>query len=237
MTPTTKLLLLIAGVVLLGCSTGDPYVPETDPVLIRANRRASAESELVVVETDDDGQQQVFPNIENFLEGPRSALALYREELTRDRVVDFFVERAGSESIALPILYYADRLDISLTLAFSLVWGESRFQPVAVNYNSTSIDRGLFQLNSLTFRHLTEDDFFTPEVNAFHGLKYLEFCIRQGENEAQALAIYNAGLTRVVRGQTPASTLRYVDRILAYRARLLADFERYILSQFPPVIA
>ena len=237
MTPTTKLLLLIAGVVLLGCSTGDPYVPETDPVLIRANRRASAESELVVVETDDEGQQQVFPNIENFLEGPRSALALYREELTRDRVVDFFVERAGSESIALPILYYADRLDISLTLAFSLVWGESRFQPVAVNYNSTSIDRGLFQLNSLTFRHLTEDDFFTPEVNAFHGLKYLEFCIRQGENEAQALAIYNAGLTRVVRGQTPASTLRYVDRILAYRARLLADFERYILSQFPPVIA
>jgi soluble lytic murein transglycosylase-like protein len=237
MTPTTKLLLLIAGVVLLGCSTGDPYVPETDPVLIRANRRVSAESELVVVETDEEGQQQVFPNIENFLEGPRSALALYREELTRDRVVDFFVERAGSESIALPILYYADRLDISLTLAFSLVWGESRFQPVAVNYNSTSIDRGLFQLNSLTFRHLTEDDFFTPEVNAFHGLKYLEFCIRQGENEAQALAIYNAGLTRVVRGQTPASTLRYVDRVLAYRARLLADFERYILSQFPPVIA
>ncbi len=236
MTPTTKLLLLIAGVVLLGCSTGDPYVPETDPVLIRANRRASEESELVVVETDDEGQQ-VFPNIENFLEGPRSALALYREEVTRERVVDFFVERAGSESIALPILYYADRLDISLTLAFSLVWAESRFQPVAVNYNSTSIDRGLFQLNSSTFRHLTEDDFFTPEVNAFHGLKYLEFCLLQGENEAQALAIYNAGLTRVVRGRTPASTLRYVDRILAYRARMLADFERYILSHFPPIIA
>lgn len=236
MTPTTKLLLLIAGVVLLGCSTGDPYVPEEDPVLIRANRRAQAQSGLVVVETDEAGRS-VFPNIENFLEGPNPALALYREELTRDRVVDFFVERAGSEAIAFPILYYADRLDISLTLAFSLVWGESRFLPVAVNYNSTSIDRGLFQLNSRTFRHLAEDDFFNPEVNAFHGLKYLEFCLNQGADDAQALAIYNAGLTRVVRGQTPVHTLRYVDRILAYRAGLVADFESYILSQFPPTIA
>lgn len=236
MTPTTKLLLLIAGVFLLGCSTGDPYVPEEDPVLLRANRLAESHSDVIVVQTDRDGRQ-VFPNIENFLEGPSPALALYREEVTRQKVVDFFVERAGSEATALPILYYADRLNISLTLAFSLVWGESRYYSVAVNYNSTSIDRGLFQLNSRTFRHLTEDDFFNPEVNAFHGLKYLEFCLNQGENDAQALAIYNAGLTRVVRGQTPPSTLQYVDKILTYRSQLLADFQAYILSHFPPTIA
>jgi hypothetical protein len=108
---------------------------------------------------------------------------------------------------------------------------------VAVNYNSTSIDRGLFQLNSSTFRHLTEDDFFNTEVNTFHGLKHLEFCLSQGEDDAQALAIYNAGLYRVVRGRTPAHTLVYVDRILAYRANLLADFHAYILSHFPPAIA
>lgn len=228
--------MLLAGVILLGCSTGDPYVPDEDPVLLRANRRARLHHDVIVVEDDHEGKQ-VFPNIENFLEGPNPALSLYREEVTRERVVDFFVERAGSEQIALPILYYADRLDISLSLAFALVWGESRFHPVAVNYNSTSIDRGLFQLNSRTFRHLTEDDFFNPEVNAFHGLKYLEFCLTQGEDDAQALAIYNAGLTRVVRGQTPASTLRYVDVIQTYRGRLIRDFKAYILSQFPPAIA
>lgn len=229
-------MLLVAGAILLGCSTGNPYIPERDPVLLRANRRALNHTRVIAVEDDDHGAT-VFPNIENFLEGPNPSLALYREEVTREAVVSFFVERAGSETIALPILYYSDRLDISLSLAFSLVWAESRFHPVAVNYNSRSIDRGLFQLNNLTFPHLTEDDYFNPEVNAFHGLKYLEFCLNQGKDDAQALAIYNAGLTRVIRGQTPPHTLRYVDKVLAYREQLLTDFRDYILSHFPPVIA
>lgn len=226
---------MFAGVALLGCSTGDPYVPEEDPVLLRANRRVERHNDLLAVPDGTDGR--VYPNIENFLEGPNPALALYREDLTREKVADFFVERAGSEEIALPILYYAEKLDIPLTLAFSLVWGESRFLPTAVNYNSTSVDRGLFQLNSLTFRHLGEDDFFNPEVNALHGLRYLEFCLTQGRDESEALAIYNAGLTRVIRGQTPASTIRYAAQILDYQSALVRDFTDYMLSHFPPAIA
>ncbi len=236
MTPTTKLLILIAGVVLLACSTGDPYIPAEDPVLLRANRLAEQTRTVIVVEADNEGRR-VYPNIENFLEGPDPDLALYRESVTRDRVVDFFVDLAGSEAIALPILYYADRFNIPFSLAFSLVWGESRFHPNAVNRNAGSIDRGLFQLNSLTFRHLSESDFFNTEVNTFHGLQYLRFCLDYGRDDGEALAIYNAGLTRVVRGQTPLSTQRYVRQILAYRERLLEDFEQYILSHFPPAIA
>ncbi|TFH03840.1 MAG: lytic transglycosylase domain-containing protein, partial [Spirochaetales bacterium] len=125
----------------------------------------------------------------------------------------------------------------SLSLAFSIAYVESRFTPVAVNRNATSIDRGLFQLNSKTFRQLTEEDFFNPEVNAFHGLKYLEFCLSVGADVPQAVAIYNAGFTRVARGQTPPTTLVYVDRILEYQAELLKDFRSYILSHFPPAIA
>jgi soluble lytic murein transglycosylase-like protein len=227
-------MMIIAAVALLGCSTGDPYVPESDPVLLRANRRIEPHADLLVV---PEAGTRVYPNIENFLEGPNPALALYRENMTRERVVEFFVEKTGSEEIALPILYYADKLDISLTLAFSLAWTESRFLPTAVNYNRTSIDRGVFQLNSLTFRSLTEEDFFNPEVNAFYGLRYLEFCLNQGADDAQALAIYNAGLTRVIRGQTPATTIRYTEQVLAYRAALTAEFTEFILSQFPPAIA
>ncbi len=236
MKPTNRLLMILAGAALLGCSTGDPYVPQEDPVLLRANRRIEPYANLLVLPEAGSGSR-VYPNIENFLEGPNPALALYREELTRDQVVEFFVERTGSSDTALPILYYADKLDIPLSLAFSLAWGESRFRATAVNYNRTSVDRGLFQLNSLTFRTLSEEDFFNPEVNTFHGLRYLEFCINQGADDSQALAIYNAGLTRVIRGRTPASTLRYTEQILVYRDNLLADFTRYILSHFPPAIA
>lgn len=225
---------MLAGIALLGCSTSPLYVPEEDPVLLRTNRRVEPRADLV--ELPDRGAR-VYPNIENFLEGASPGLALYREELTRERVVDFFVDVAGAEEIALPILYNAEKLDIPLLLAFSLVWGESRFVPTAVNSNATSVDRGLFQLNSLTFRYLDNDDFFNPEVNAFHGLRYLEFCIDQGIDDAEALAIYNAGLTRVKRGQTPASTLRYTDKILTYRESLQERFAGYILSHFPPAIA
>ncbi len=227
--------MILAGGALLGCSTGDPYVPEEDPILLRANRRVEPYSDLLVV--PEETGERVYPNIENFLEGPNPALALYREDLTRAKVTDFFVEQAGSEEIALPILYYAEKLDISLTLAFSLVWNESRFLPTAVNNNGPSVDRGIFQLNSLTFRSLSEDDFFNPEINAFHGLRYLEFCLEQGADDAQALAIYNAGLTRVIRGRTPATTLMYTARILSHEADLIEDFADFILSQFPPAIA
>lgn len=227
--------MILAGAALLGCSTGEPYVPEQDPVLLRANRRVEPYADLLVV--PEEHGQRVYPNIENFLEGPNPALALYREDLTRAAVTDFFVEHAGAEEIALPILYYAEKLDIPLTLAFSLAWGESRFDPDAVNNNGSTIDRGLFQLNSLTFRHLSAEDFFNPEVNAFHGLRHLEFCLQEGADEAQALAIYNAGLSRVIRGRTPMSTLRYAEKILSYEERLREEFAVYILSHFPPAIA
>jgi hypothetical protein len=230
------MLLVLGGAFLLGCSTGDPYVPTEDPVLLRANRHLDPTAELIVV-GDLESEHPVYPNIENFLEGSSPALSLYREEVTRDSVVEFFVQEAGNDQIALPILYYADKLNISLTLAFSLVWVESRYAADAVNRNPTSVDRGLFQLNSNTFRNLAEADFFTPEVNAFHGLKYLEFCLAYGDSDSQALAIYNAGLRRVRDGNTPPTTLVYVDRILTHREQLVARFESYILSHFPPSFA
>ena len=102
--------MILTGVALLGCSTGDPYVPEEDPVLLRANRRVEPYSDLLVV--PEESGERVYPNIENFLEGPTPALTLYREDLTRAKVTDFFVEWAGSGEIALPILYYAEKLDI-----------------------------------------------------------------------------------------------------------------------------
>lgn len=145
------------------------------------------------------------------------ALQLYRSDETRDKVVAFYTDLTGNAEITSIILRYADENNISPSLAFGLSWEESRFQPKAVNRNSNSVDRGLFQLNNRAFPDLTEEDMFNPEINARNGLSHLRYCIDQSGNEITALAMYNAGTTKVRNGNTPKRTLDYVSRILSFR--------------------
>jgi soluble lytic murein transglycosylase-like protein len=134
-------------------------------------------------------------------------------------VESFYVEVTGNERITRSILAAADSNDIPLPLAFSLAWGESSFRVNAFNRNSGSVDRGLFQLNSKTFSFLSEEQLYTPEINARYGLAHLRFCLEEGDTELVALAMYNAGATRVRRG-TPYSTLNHVAKIMDYQVEL-----------------
>jgi hypothetical protein len=59
---------------------------------------------------------------------------------------------------------------------------------------------------------------------------HLDFCLDQGGNEVAALAIYNAGLTRVGKGGTPRSTLDYAARIIRWRDDLEDLFEVRVLA-------
>jgi len=151
-------------------------------------------------------------------------LYLYRIPFTRPLVESYYIHVTGSERISRAILAAADGHDIPLPLAFSLAWGESSYRVHAVNRNSGSVDRGLFQLNSRTFAFLTEDQLYSPEVNARYGLAHLRFCLDEGKSELVALAMYNAGTARVRRG-TPYSTLNHVARIMEYRQELERSFE------------
>ncbi|SIQ57784.1 Transglycosylase SLT domain-containing protein [Alkalispirochaeta americana] len=224
---TNRFLTLYLMVLLLGCSsTGAPE--ERDPAREAPRFRFFWQSDPVQQELPSS-----FATVHNLLESERPMLALYREDLTHQAVTDFFVHLTGDPATALPMLYYAEKADLSLSLIFSLVWVESRFSPVAVNENATSIDRGLFQLNSLTFRHLSEEDFFDIPVNTWHGIDFLLWCLSHTDSEYQAVAVYNAGLTRVRAGRTPASTLVYVERIREYRRSLEKRFRQYILNEFP----
>jgi soluble lytic murein transglycosylase-like protein len=224
-----RFLLLTALVAVLGCSTTmtqNRSAAGADPGAFNFAWDTTADPEAVLAPED-------YANVRNLLESDKPMLALYREDVTHQAVVDFFVDLTGSSEIALPILYHAERADLSLSLVFSLAWVESRYSPVAVNQNARSTDRGLFQLNSRTFRDLTEEDFFHPDVNTFHGTQYLTWCMEHTSSEMQAVACYNAGLTRVRAGRTPQSTLVYVDRISRFRADLENRFRAYISREFP----
>ena len=156
--------------------------------------------------------------------GGDPGLFFYRNDTTREKVVEFYTEETGVEDISLAVLEAAEAYEIAPSLAFALCWVESRYNPYAVNTNNRSIDRGLFQLNSLSFPELSEKDFYSVLTNSQRGIEYLRYCLDAGENELVALAMYNAGRSRVTISGAPVSTLEYISQIIEYRERLEERF-------------
>ncbi len=156
---------------------------------------------------------------------------LYADEDSRPAVGAFFAELTGSPQIASLILEEAAKRDVPPALAFAVAWEESRFNPRALNRNADSVDRGLFQLNSKSFPKLAVADFYDIPTNIRLGVAHLDFCLDQGKNEVAALAIYNAGLTRVGKGGTPRSTLDYAARIVTWRDDLEDLFEVRVVAE------
>ncbi len=188
--------------------------------------------------SDDSGygNPRVFPNIRNYLDLDDPSLALYREPLTREAVTDFFRDVTGSEKVAVAVLETADEFDMKPTKAFSIAFIESSYRTDAVNTNNNqSTDRGLFQLNDRTFPNLDNDDFFHPETSAWYGIRHLSFALNQADGDfLTAVAIYNAGPSRVFSDEIPDSTQAYMQRIDAYRDDLIRDFRDFIADRFPP---
>jgi hypothetical protein len=160
----------------------------------------------------------------------------FRNFEIREWVISFFERICGSRKTAQAILEEAERYSISPSLAFALCWEESRFNYRAMNRKNRdgSIDRGLFQLNNRSFPKLGEAEFFDPQLNAFYGMAHLRFCIDAGGSEIAALAMYNAGTSRVRTGGTPRQTLDYTARILSSRRKIDRVFLEEWARRAPP---
>ncbi len=170
-----------------------------------------------------------------------NGLTLYRQALSRSAVEWFYAQITGNKNVSQAIITEAEKNDIPLSLAFALAHTESNYNANATNKNSnTTIDRGLFQLNSNSFPGLSEEDFFDPFVSAKYGMSHLKFCLNTAGNEVSALAMYNAGTNRVRSNKTPQSTLNYVGKILDYQKMLDQLFNDqvavYFENQFSPGI-
>ena len=218
--------LLILATASLSYSVHDPY---SSGVV-----RDHISEWLSVPRAHHDDVEYSHATIAALLDSEAPILALYRHGATHRMVGEFFVALTGSTEIAHVIMYHADRQDVPLSLAFSVAWVESRFKPNARNFNVSSFDSGLFQLNSRSFFRLSDEDFFNPEINARHASDYLRYCLRTARGDpATALGIYNAGLGRVRSGTIPASTRRYIQRVLSYRAQLIERFRTYVINNAP----
>ena len=155
----------------------------------------------------------------------------YSKSETKPIVVDFFAELTDSKPIAIAILDNAVKQRVPTSLAFALAYEESRFNPKAVNINDNTVDRGLFQLNSLTFPKMTEQQAFDPQYNAKEELKYLKHALDTTGNEVAALAMYNAGKTRVAQKGAPVKTLDYISRILTYEKNISSLFTAKVVAR------
>ena len=153
------------------------------------------------------------------------AIADYaRTPAGRKTVVDFFAGITGSEAVSTAILDNSLKYGVPPSLALALAYEESRFDVRAVNRNGNSVDRGLYQLNSLAFPAVKSEEAFDPATSARFGLSHLAWFFETGGNEVTALAMYNAGKNRVDSGGTPRKTLDYIFRITGYRDRIVALF-------------
>ncbi len=183
-----------------------------------------------IEDTDDDFSEDLYDHLtevsfEKINSDSDPGLELYRQSFSRGSVEKFYTCITHDKDVALAILSEADNNDIPLALAFALAYTESRYNPKATNSNvNTTIDRGLFQLNSNSFPALTEADFFDPYISAKYGMSHLKFCLSSAGNEVSALAMYNAGTGRVRSNKTPQSTLNYVGKIITYQKMLESLF-------------
>lgn len=160
-------------------------------------------------------------------------LALYKQPASRGAVEWFYLHVTGNKDVTVAILEEAEKNNIPLSLAFALAYTESRYNIEAVNRNkNASIDRGLFQLNNRSFPQLEEEEFFNPAISAKYGMSHLRFCMNVAGNEVTALAMYNAGTTKVRSNNTPQTTLVYVGKIMAYREKLDKLFAEEVSPYF-----
>jgi soluble lytic murein transglycosylase-like protein len=150
-------------------------------------------------------------------------LALYRDDHIRPLVVEYYSQLTQDRSVALAVLETCDELDVDPSLAFAMAWNESHFDPKAVSYNPTTIDRGLFQLNSRTFSKLNRKTVFDPKANAYHGLSYFKMAFSRLKSETKALGYYNSGIGLLTDRPLPQSTQDYIKRVLADRDRMDKD--------------
>lgn len=137
------------------------------------------------------------------------------EEATLLHFRSLYNKETNSIYIASTIAEEALSQDVPINLAFAIAKVESNFRPHAINYNSHSIDYGLFQLND-SYRDWSREDFFDIRKNTREGISYLGDMLKLFDGDVlKAVAAYNCGPQRVLDNKIPESTRMYVTKVMS----------------------
>jgi soluble lytic murein transglycosylase-like protein len=118
-------------------------------------------------------------------------------ESKRDKLTyGYYKDIVTNHEALLNAIYYAKEYGVDLSIILALAKAESGFDVNAINTKNMNgtIDRGFMMLNSKTFKHLKEQDFFNSEINIKNGVEFYFKCLKQANgNEIKSLCYYNAG--------------------------------------------
>ncbi len=122
------------------------------------------------------------------------------------------------------IWYHSDRLGINHQLVCAIINHESRWDSVAVNWNTNgSADLGLAKLNSNYIDWYKEAffdgnveafDCFNPEHNVNVSMNIIKWLKDNTDNEVELILAYNRGLTGAKKYRGLERTQRYVQKVL-----------------------
>lgn len=157
-------------------------------------------------------------------------LEYIRQKAQQEAIAEYYAALVGCEDISTLVLGAAQEYDIAdVEVLFALMWKESSFRTTAVNQNASSVDRGLFQLNSNVYSTYPADRFFDIEWNIRTGVRHYatELQVANGNHQI-ALHAYNAGRSR--RYTPPSSTQRYAIEVLQLAQRYRDEKEIFIQS-------
>lgn len=150
-----------------------------------------------------------------------------KRQSTEDIKQNYYSGIIESEDIARLAIEYSEKEGIETSLLVALMKTESNFNPNAINYNyNGSVDRGICQLNSKTFPHLSKQDFYDPETNIKVAASFLHWCLENTNyNLVRALACYNAGWGNVTNENVGDLTLNYIQKITTYKKSFEDELE------------
>jgi hypothetical protein len=150
------------------------------------------------------------------------------------RLPDRIIKLVKCKNLEMIIKKYAQRYGVDEDLVWVVIRQESGFNPEAVSPKGAM---GLMQLMPGTAAQMGVSDAFDVEQNIAGGIKYLERCLDQfNQNVGLALAAYNAGPDNVVKyqGCPPfPETRQYVMSILQAYAGESIRADLKLISMIP----
>ena len=114
-----------------------------------------------------------------------------------DQVIQLYTPSTGDAHLAGSIVRFAITYEIPVSLLFSIISVESKFDPKALNRNSNgTVDYGLMSLNSKTFKKYTPEQLYHIDTNLKLGCEYLLWLKKRYGTWGEAVIHYNGLYTK-----------------------------------------